>query len=158
MQTTCSLTWYARYGRNGTLSRTRRYHVNLILQFCFFDQTGCHFPDNGRIVLCAQGHPNKDIRYKWKRQWVPQFHLFVHDTRFSYTIPGDNHGLDSIAAIRSEVKVVMFSLFIENKKLENDTCNNISVIHVTACKCAGGLKKKLDLRSGSQRQTFRRVL
>ena len=51
MQTTCSLTWYARYGRNGTLSRTWRYHVNLILQFCFFDQTGCHFPDNGRIVL-----------------------------------------------------------------------------------------------------------
>ena len=51
MQTKCSLTWYARYGRNGTLSRTWRYHVNLILQFCFFDQTGCHFPDNGRIFL-----------------------------------------------------------------------------------------------------------
>ena len=26
--------------------------MNLILQFCFFDQTGCHWPANGRIVLC----------------------------------------------------------------------------------------------------------
>ena len=29
--------------------------------------------------------------------------------------------------------------------------NDISVIYVTAHRCAGGLKKKLDLRSGSQR-------
>ena len=36
--------------------------------------------------------------------------------------------------------------------LFNVTINNISVIHVTAHRCAGGLKKKyLDLRSGSQR-------
>ena len=33
----------------------------------------------------------------------------------------------------------------------NVTVNDISVIHVTAHRCAGGLKKKLDLRSGSQR-------
>ena len=33
----------------------------------------------------------------------------------------------------------------------NVTCNDISVIYVTAHRCAGGLKKKLDLRSGSQR-------
>ena len=33
----------------------------------------------------------------------------------------------------------------------NVTINNISVIHVTAHSCAGGLKNKLDLRSGSQR-------
>ena len=31
------------------------------------------------------------------------------------------------------------------------TINDISVIYVTAHRCAGGLKKKLDLRSGSQR-------
>ena len=31
--------------------------------------------------------------------------------------------------------------------LLNVTCNNISVIYVTAYRCAGGLKKKLDLRS-----------
>ena len=31
------------------------------------------------------------------------------------------------------------------------TCNDISDIYVTAHRCAGGLKKKLDLRSGSQR-------
>ena len=34
--------------------------------------------------------------------------------------------------------------------LFNITCNNISVIYVTAHRCAGGLKKKLDLRSDSQ--------
>ena len=31
------------------------------------------------------------------------------------------------------------------------TCNDISVINVTTHRCAGRLKKKLDLRSGSQR-------
>ena len=35
--------------------------------------------------------------------------------------------------------------------LLNVTFNNISVIYVTAPRCAGGLKKKLDLRLGSQR-------
>ena len=34
--------------------------------------------------------------------------------------------------------------------LVNVTCNDISVLYVTAHKCAGELKKKLDLRSGSQ--------
>ena len=33
--------------------------------------------------------------------------------------------------------------------LFNVTINDISVIYVTAHRCAGGLKKKLDLRSGS---------
>ena len=37
------------------------------------------------------------------------------------------------------------------KWLFNVTINDISVIHVTAHRCAGGLKKKFDLRSGSQR-------
>ena len=35
--------------------------------------------------------------------------------------------------------------------LFNVTINDISVINVTAHRCAGGLKKKFDLRSGSQR-------
>ena len=35
--------------------------------------------------------------------------------------------------------------------LINVTINDISVIYVTAHRCAGGRKKKLDLRSGSQR-------
>ena len=35
--------------------------------------------------------------------------------------------------------------------LFNATINDISVIYVTAHRCAGRLKKKLDLRSGSQR-------
>ena len=33
--------------------------------------------------------------------------------------------------------------------LLNVTINDISVIYVTAHRCAGGLKKKFDLRSGS---------
>ena len=37
------------------------------------------------------------------------------------------------------------------KWLFNVTINDISVIYVTAHRCAGGLKKKFDLRSGSQR-------
>ena len=35
--------------------------------------------------------------------------------------------------------------------LFNVTINDISFIYVTAHRCAGGLKKNLDLRSGSQR-------
>ena len=38
---------------------------------------------------------------------------------------------------------------VELNWLFNVTINDISVIYVTAHRCAGGLKKKLDLRSGS---------
>ena len=41
--------------------------------------------------------------------------------------------------------------WVELNLLFNVTVNDISVIYVTAHRCAGGLKKKLDLRSGSQR-------
>ena len=40
---------------------------------------------------------------------------------------------------------------VELNCLFNVTINDISVIYVTAHRCAGGLKKKYDLRSGSQR-------
>ena len=40
---------------------------------------------------------------------------------------------------------------VELSWLFNVKINDISVIYVTAHRCAGGLKKKLDLRSGSQR-------
>ena len=40
---------------------------------------------------------------------------------------------------------------VELNWLFNVAINDISVIYVTAHRCAGGLKKKLDLRSGSQR-------
>ena len=40
---------------------------------------------------------------------------------------------------------------VELNWLFNVTINDISVIYVTEHRCAGGLKKKLDLRSGSQR-------
>ena len=42
-------------------------------------------------------------------------------------------------------------VFCEVNWLFNVTINDISVIHVTAHRCAGGLKKWLDLRSDSQR-------
>ena len=38
-----------------------------------------------------------------------------------------------------------------NPLLFNITCNDISVLYMTAYRCAGGLKKKLNLWSGSQR-------
>ena len=41
--------------------------------------------------------------------------------------------------------------WVELNCLFNVTINDISVIYVTAHRCAGGLKKKYDLRSGSQR-------
>ena len=37
--------------------------------------------------------------------------------------------------------------------LFNVTIDDISVIYVTAHRCAGGLKNKMDLRSGSQRHS-----
>ena len=44
---------------------------------------------------------------------------------------------------------IFYFLWVELKWLFNVTINDISVIYVTAHRCAGGLKKKLDLRSGS---------
>ena len=41
--------------------------------------------------------------------------------------------------------------WVELNCLFNVTINDISVIYVTAHRCAGGLKKKYDLRLGSQR-------
>ena len=42
---------------------------------------------------------------------------------------------------------------VELNLLFNVTKNGISVMHVTSQRCASGLKKKLDLRLGSQRYT-----
>ena len=44
---------------------------------------------------------------------------------------------------------VLSRVELELDWLFNVTINDISVIHVTAHRCAGGPKKKLDLRSGS---------
>ena len=44
----------------------------------------------------------------------------------------------------------MFEIDGEVNWLSNVTINDISVIHVTTHRCTGGLKKKLDIRSGSQ--------
>ena len=45
----------------------------------------------------------------------------------------------------------IFEVVSEWDSLLNVTCNDISVRYVTAFRCAGGLKKKLNLRSDSQR-------
>ena len=47
---------------------------------------------------------------------------------------------------------VTISIESEWDRLLDVTCNFISVIYVTAHRCTGGLKKKLKLRSGFQRQ------
>ena len=49
------------------------------------------------------------------------------------------------------VSTFLIAIRVELNWLFNVTINDISVIHVTAHRCAGGLKKKFDLRSGSQR-------
>ena len=57
-----------------------------------------------------------------------------------------------IFSISNAVSSSMYHLrWVELNWLFNVTINDISVIYVTAHRCAGGLKKKLDLRSGSQR-------
>ena len=48
-------------------------------------------------------------------------------------------------------RLLVLGFEFEFNWLFNVTINDISVIYVTAHRCAGGLKKKLDLRSGSQR-------
>ena len=37
-----------------------RYHMSLILQSFFFDQTGCQYPTNGRMVLFNQNESFSD--------------------------------------------------------------------------------------------------
>ena len=55
------------------------------------------------------------------------------------------------AAVSPKERWVFFKSEWVSNWLFNVTINDISVIYVTAHRCAGGLKKKLDLRSGSQR-------
>ena len=50
---------------------------------------------------------------------------------------------------RARIKPTNANSVVELKWLFNVTINDISVIYVTAHRCAGGPKKKLDLRSGS---------
>ena len=51
---------------------------------------------------------------------------------------------------KSRLYIVNFSMKRLMKWLYNFTINDISVIYMTAHRCAGGLKKTLDLWSGSQ--------
>ena len=51
---------------------------------------------------------------------------------------------------RMESEKKKMRLWVRNWLL-NVMCNDISVIYVTAHRCAGGLKNKFDLRLGSQR-------
>ena len=53
--------------------------------------------------------------------------------------------------VQKRVQHIQNMGWVELNWLFNVTINDISVIYVTAHTCAGGLKKKLDLRSGSQR-------
>ena len=54
-------------------------------------------------------------------------------------------------AVHVQIAVLHLLSWVELHWVFNVTINDISVTYVTAHICAGGLKKKLDLRSGSQR-------
>ena len=67
---------------------------------------------------------------------------------------------DNIIIVELMIKLNVYCSSIFKIQILNDKLmvsvvthriNDISVIYVTAHRCAGGLKKKLDLRSGSQR-------
>ena len=69
-------------------------------------------------------------------------------SRYSYlmkTLISSEYGL----TISGHVTVLR--QWVSEKNTDYIIINDISVIYVTARRCAGGLKKKLDLRSGSQR-------
>ena len=55
-----------------------------------------------------------------------------------------------VLSVLGELKISVYRLWFVSR-LFNVTINDISVVYVTAHRCAGGLKKKLNLRSGSQR-------
>ena len=62
-----------------------------------------------------------------------------------------------LAVCQLRIKVHLKNLRWGEYWLFNVTINDISVIHVMAHRCAGGMKKKLYLRSGSQRHRHCRV-
>ena len=58
---------------------------------------------------------------------------------------------NEIQSLETQNVISLASSVSEWDCLLNVTCNDISVIYVTAHRCAGELKNKLYLRSGSQR-------
>ena len=72
---------------------------------------------------------------------LPNFH-----SRYSWTGPAVNYENMDIF-----VSTLEFFVRLALDWMRNVTCNDILVIFVTAHRCVGGLKKKFDLRPGSQR-------
>ena len=82
---------------------------------------------------------------KWIWRWEPD-----RRSKFFFSLPANLCAVTYITEISLHVTLSL----VELNWLFNVTINNISVIFVTdvtAHRCAGGLEKKLDLRSGSQR-------
>ena len=74
-------------------------------------------------------------------------------TRLCYVILNKKAERPEGSGLHANLTLVIFypiSFEFEFDWLFNVTCNDISLIYVTANICAGGTKKKFDLRSGSQ--------
>ena len=102
---------------------------------CTFNQHCLSYKISNKLQL------NSSLFF-WKR-----FETVLHWHSFFQDVP---HSQKTFKYIRTDIYISLVS-WVELNWLFNVTINDISVIYVTAHRCAGGLKKKLDLRSGSQR-------
>ena len=100
--------------------------------------TGGGLINNSNLAALLETHRHP---IGWDTPLPLQTHPLAHvvDGRFKILTINDFH----LAALLGVSEWVNW--------LFNVTINDISVIYVTAHRCAGGLKKKFDLRSGSQR-------
>ena len=93
------------------------------------------------IGLCTKiGELHPELRIFLNFSWVIVIYHFVGCSNVYLKI-----------IVKYEIDHHILSFFLSLNCSFNVTINDISVIFVTAHRCAGGLKKKYDLRSGSQR-------
>ena len=101
--------------------------------------------ENHKSVLTSFD-PNEDGLDLPYIYWIPKMHTNPYKHRF---IAG------SAKCSTKPLSILLTKLLthwvVELNWLFNVTINDTSVIYVTAHRCAGVLKKKLDIRSGSQR-------
>ena len=84
--------------------------------------------------------------YRLSLLQVPQAHRLTIMINFHVCILPPRH-----VGLSRDLPLTHLRKSLTSYIIGRTTINDISVIYVTAHRCAGGLKKKLDLRSGSQR-------
>ena len=82
-----------------------RYHMSLILQSCFFDQTGCQYPANGSVVLSDVFLSHV---YRVMQSIVGHSICISMSLINSYSCLG--HDLQRNVACNSKLKLFIFSL------------------------------------------------